>query len=202
MYHCKENLTGIGGIKRPGIVHRLDKNTTGLMLVAKSEIAHVKLVKMFQNHDIDRKYLALIWGVPEKKGIIDKPISRSKINRKKMTVSENGKNAITKWKIINVFQNLISLVEFKLETGRTHQIRVHMEDLGYNIVGDQLYGKKSYKFLNNKKYDKNVFYAAQHFLRQALHSYKISFQHPTKNKLISFQCKLPEDINLLIKKLS
>ena len=171
------------------------------MLVAKSEIAHVNLVKMFQNHDIDRKYLALVWGIPEKTGIIKKSISRSRIDRKKMTVSENGKKAITKWKVLDIFLNFITLAEFKLETGRTHQIRVHMSHLGYNIVGDQLYGKKSFKFLKNNKLANHKFNEAKIFPRQALHSHKIAFQHPITQKPMFFQCDLPEDINLLIKKL-
>ncbi len=201
LYHCK-NLSGIGGVKRPGIVHRLDKNTSGLMLVAKSEIAHIKLVKMFQSHEINRKYLALIWGVPITEGTIDKPISRSKFDRKKMSVSENGKNAITKWKVLQIFHNLAALTELKLKTGRTHQIRVHMSHLGHNIIGDKLYGKKSYKFLKNSNLKLEKFNEAMLFHRQALHSHKVTFKHPINKKLMSFKCDLPNDMKNLIKKLN
>jgi len=201
LYHCN-NLSGIGGVKRPGIVHRLDKDTSGLMLVAKSEIAHIKLVKMFQNHEIDRKYLGLIWGVPERIGMIDKPISRSSFNRKKMTVSDKGKFALTKWRVLQVLSDIVALTEFKLETGRTHQIRVHMCSLGYNLIGDKLYGKKSYKFLKNGNYNLEKFNDAILFQRQALHSYKISFKHPITEKSMSFQSEPPRDIQQLIKKLN
>ena len=119
LYHCGESLVGIGGIKRPGIVHRLDKNTSGVMVAAKTELAHVGLSDIFSNHNIDREYNAIVWGQPENNGIIEKPIGRSTTNRKKMAVTKNGKMAITKWQLLDVYSPFASLVQCKLETGHT-----------------------------------------------------------------------------------
>ena len=201
IYYCKNSLSGIGGVKRPGIVHRLDKNTSGLMIIAKSEIAHINLVKMFQNHDLERRYSALVWGLPGLKGYVDKPIGRSKIDRKKMSVTENGKRAITKWEFQMTFSNVISLIECKLETGRTHQIRVHMSYLGHHLVGDNTYGKKvsiKKSFTKNQVYNVNL---CKSFNRQALHSSQISFMHPISKKIMNFRSNFPKDIDNLIKSL-
>ena len=201
IYYCNNSLSGIGGVKRPGIVHRLDKNTSGLMVVAKSEIAHINLVKMFQNRDLDRRYNALVWGLPNFIGNIDKPIGRSKVDRKKMSVTETGKRAITKWKFLRTFSNVISLIECKLETGRTHQIRVHMAYSGHHLIGDKIYGKKvsiNKNLSNNQIYNLN---ACKLFQRQALHSSKISFEHPITKKLMKFESNFPKDIENLIKSL-
>jgi len=198
IYHCKDSLLGIGGVKRPGIVHRLDKNTSGLMIVAKSEAAHINLVKMFQNHDIDRTYTAIVWNLPKNKGTIKKPIGRSKINRKKMAVSEKGKKATTHWTVLKNYSNIVSMIECKLETGRTHQIRVHMAYLGFNLVGDQTYGiNPSIKNISSKQ-QVNIIEKCKAFKRQALHSSKISFKHPISHKKLSFSSNLPNDIKDLL----
>ena len=197
LYYCGDSLRGIGGTKRPGIVHRLDKYTSGVMVVAKTERAHVKLCKIFSNHDIDRRYSAIVWGQPEKKGIIEEPIGRSSFNRKKMTITHKGKLAITKWKIIDVYPPFASLLECKLETGKTHQIRVHMSHLGHSIVGDDLYGKLiSQKRFRNNFHEKLKI--VKSFQRQALHASKLSFKHPITKKYLEFSSSLPKDMAMLI----
>ena len=198
LYHCGKNLLGIGGVKRPGIVHRLDKNTSGVMVVAKTEISHIKLCEMFSHHDLDRRYNAIVWGQPQNEGIVEKPIARSFINRKKMAISEKGKIALTKWKILDIFTPLASLIECKLETGRTHQIRVHLSDLGHSVIGDTLYGKP----LPSKKLPSNIskdkFKLLKSFNRQALHAKKLSFNHPITRKFLEFDTSIPKDIFNLI----
>ena len=201
LYHCGENLLGIGGVKRPGIVHRLDKNTSGVMVIAKTELAHSNLCKIFFNHDLDRRYNAVVWGQPVNKGIIEKPIGRSQLNRKKMAVVNKGKMAITKWKVLDIFTPFASLIECKLETGRTHQIRVHMSYLGHGIIGDELYGKpiaqKNFKNLYLKEKNKLI----KSFSRQALHASKLCFHHPINDKYLEISSPLPKDISVLIKNL-
>ena len=198
LYYCGESLKGIGGVKRPGIVHRLDKNTSGVMVVAKTELAHTNLCKMFFNHDLDRRYNAIVWGQPINEGIIEKPIGRSPLNRKKMAVVQNGKKAITKWKVLDIFPPFASLVECKLETGKTHQIRVHLSDLGHSIIGDDLYGKpmSQKKFKDSYLKEKNNIIKT--FNRQALHATKLCFNHPINKQYIEFSSKLPKDISVLI----
>ena len=199
LYHCGKSLEGIGGVKRPGIVHRLDKNTSGVMIIAKTEAAHVNLCKTFSNHDLDRRYNAIVWGQPANIGVIEKPIGRSSFNRKKMAISPQGKMARTKWKVLDVYAPLACLIECKLETGKTHQIRVHLSDMGHSVIGDDLYGK-SYtenKYRNNTHKEK-----IQHlnsFNRQALHATKLSLNHPITKKYMEFTSPLPKDINKLIK---
>ena len=202
LYHCGENLKGIGGVKRPGIVHRLDKNTSGVMVIAKTELAHANLCKIFFNHDLDRRYNAVVWGQPINNGIIEKPIGRSQLNRKKMAVVDKGKMAVTKWKVLDIFTPFASLIECKLETGRTHQIRVHMSYLGHGIIGDDLYGKpiaqKNFKNLLLKEKNKLI----KSFGRQALHASKLCFHHPINNKFLEFYSPLPKDISILIENLN
>ena len=202
LYHCGENLKGIGGVKRPGIVHRLDKNTSGVMVIAKTELAHSNLCKIFFNHDLDRRYNAVVWGQPINNGIIEKPIGRSQLNRKKMAVVDKGKMAVTKWKVLDIFTPFASLIECKLETGRTHQIRVHMSYLGHGIIGDDLYGKpiaqKNFKNLLLKEKNKLI----KSFGRQALHASKLCFHHPINNKFLEFCSPLPKDISILIENLN
>ena len=141
LYHCGDSLSGIGGVARPGIVHRLDKDTSGVMMAAKSEKAHQKLSKMFAKHALTRRYHALVWGMPAlREGTIDAPIGRSRYDRKKMAVMENGKEAITHYTTLRDLPPFSSLVECTLETGRTHQIRVHLSEMGYGIIGDGVYG--------------------------------------------------------------
>jgi 23S rRNA pseudouridine1911/1915/1917 synthase len=191
-------LLGIGGVKRPGIVHRLDKNTSGVMVAAKTETAHIGLSNIFANHDIDRNYNAIVWGQPEDKGIIEKPIGRSPINRKKMAVSPKGKLAITKWKILDIYPPYASLVECKLETGRTHQIRVHMSYLGYSIIGDDLYEKPMSQKRHKNNIIKEKLRLIRSFNRQALHASKLCFQHPVTKKYLEFISSLPQDMKNLI----
>ena len=198
LYHCGESLLGIGGVKRPGIVHRLDKNTSGVMVAAKTETAHIGLSNIFANHDIDRNYNAIVWGQPEDKGIIEKPIGRSPINRKKMAISPKGKLAITKWKILYIYPPYASLVECKLETGRTHQIRVHMSYLGYSIIGDDLYEKPMSQKRHKNNIIKEKLRLIRSFNRQALHASKLCFQHPVTKKYLEFISSLPQDMKNLI----
>lgn len=197
IYHTT-SLSDIGGSIRPGIVHRLDKDTSGLMVVAKNNFAHVSLAKQIERRELVRKYQALIWGVINpNSGTIKVNIGRNKILRQKMSaMKEGGKVAITHYKILEVFLNgAISLVECKLETGRTHQIRVHLSHIGHSIIGDQTYG-------NNKKKINNlpstVSEVIVNFQRQALHSYYISFTHPFTKQLLNFEVRLPEDIQTII----
>jgi len=185
LYHCRDSLSGIGGIIRPGIVHRLDKNTSGLMVAAKNDFAHLDLSKQIKEHQVTKKYLALIHGsLKEDSGIIDAPIGRSMKNRKKMAVTVEGKSreAVTQFKVLKRFSGY-SLVEATLRTGRTHQIRVHLAFIGYPIVGDQLYG--------NKKQGLNI-------SRQALHSHILGFVHPSSKKYMEFCAHLPQDMQEII----
>ncbi len=198
LYHCKGNLPGIGGIKRPGIVHRLDKNTSGLMIVAKSEIAHLRLSDMFKKHKIERNYQLLVWNVPSSNGFIDKPIGRSTFNRKKMAINPNGKRAVTHWKVLKVFSNLVSLLSCKLETGRTHQIRVHMNSIGHSLIGDKIYSGLPKKNKKIDSFEKEIISKCRYFARQALHSNSLSFQHPISKELMHFNVDLPDDMKNLI----
>ena len=198
LHHCGKSLKGIGGVKRPGIVHRLDKDTSGVMVVAKSELCHSKLCKIFSNHDLDRRYNAIVWGQPLTEGIINKPIGRSAINRKKMTISDQGKLAITKWKILDIYLPFASLIECKLETGRTHQIRVHLSNLGHSIIGDPTYGKSVFKMKGKSDFDLKKLELIKQFDRQALHAIKLSFNHPMTNKHLDFMSPLPNDMKALI----
>ena len=196
LYKYKDRLSDINGNTRPGIVHRIDKETSGLLVVAKNNLSHSNLGKQFSEHSIKRKYQCLAWGVIRPlNGRIETLISRNKKNRQLMTVSDvNGKRAITNYKTIKVF-NLkdipkISLIECKLETGRTHQIRVHLKYKGTSLLGDKQYGKKNIKF---KKINKEFFNNLSELDGQALHAETLEFIHPTKKKWVSFKSKLPKD---------
>ena len=204
LFHYHTKLSSIGGKLRPGIVHRIDKDTSGVIVVAKNDFAHNHLSKQFSNHTIKRTYEALIWGsLKPKNGKINEKISRSVKNRQLMSVRKNiGKIAITNYKTLEVFQNLnipkISLIECKLETGRTHQIRVHMNFKGNPILGDKSYGKSRKKF---KKIDLNIEKKINNFNRQALHAKSLGFKHPTKKKEVYFEAERPKDFDTLIKNL-
>jgi 23S rRNA pseudouridine1911/1915/1917 synthase len=185
LYHCKDSLSGIGGVIRPGIVQRLDKNTSGLMVVAKNDFAHLDLSRQIKDHQVTKKYIALVHGnLKDDSGIIDAPIGRSLKNRKKMAVTTEGKSreAVTRFKVLKRFSGY-TLVEATLRTGRTHQIRVHLAFIGYPIVGDQLYG--------HKRQGLNIH-------RQALHSYVLGFVHPSSKKYMEFSAPLPKDMQELI----
>ena len=181
-----DNLSAINGVKRPGIVHRLDKDTSGLLIVAKNDKSHKELAKQFKNRTVDKYYYALIEGnLAYKKGKIDAPIGRDPKNRKKMAVRKRrSKKAISRFKIIEEFKTH-TLVEVKIETGRTHQIRVHFSYLGHPVVGDKKYGSKN--TLNAK--------------RQLLHARKLAVKHPTTGKKIVFEAELKDDFKEILNKL-
>ena len=200
LHHCGASLVGIGGVRRPGIVHRLDKDTSGLLVAAKTETAHRKLVRQFAARKIERAYLALVWGVPSPAiGEIDAAIGRSRIDRKKMAVQkEGGKTAITRYQLRRTLADgAISAVECRLATGRTHQIRVHMSAIGHPLVGDPVYGARGTGRLNALAAERRA--AVARFPRQALHAYKLGFHHPTWGSLMRFESELPEDFNALMK---
>ena len=204
MYYNKKSLSSIGDELRPGIVHRIDKNTSGLIVIAKNNFTHENLSFQFRNHTITRIYQLLIWGkVRPSKGRIETLISRSSKNRQMMEVSRTkGKNAITNYKTLRVFENkdtpTLSLLECKLETGRTHQIRVHMNYLGNSIVGDDKYKKK---FKKIKNIDPLLEDKIINLNRQFLHAKTIGFIHPKKNKEMLFNSILPEELEIILKML-
>ena len=194
LYKYKKNLSNINGSLRPGIVHRIDKNTSGILVIAKNNLAHANLGKQFSAHTIKRKYLCLSWGVIRPLNVkINTLITRDKKNRQLMTVSElRGKKAITNYKTIKVFniKNIpkISLIECELETGRTHQIRVHLKYKGSCLLGDKEYGKKNIKF---KKINNEFFVRLNKLSGQALHAKTLCFEHPITKKWMSFDSDLP-----------
>ena len=196
IYKYKNELSDINGKSRPGIVHRIDKETSGLLVIAKNNLAHSSLGAQFSDHSIKRKYQCLAWGVIRPlNGRIETLISRNKKNRQLMNVSDvNGKKAITNYKTIKVFniKNIpkISLIECQLETGRTHQIRVHLKYKGTSLLGDKQYGKKNLKF---KKINKDFFNNLSNLNGQALHAQTLEFIHPAKKRWVSFKSKLPAD---------
>jgi len=195
LYKFASELSSIAGSSRLGIVHRLDKDTSGLMIIAKDDLTHQLLSKMLKDRDIRRSYLALIYGVMDpKKGVIRKNIIRSRKNRLKMAIVKNiGREAITNYETKEIFmEGFASLVECNLQTGRTHQIRLHLESMKHSVMGDQLYNscKKMLPKNANPKLQKFL----QDFQRQALHSYKINFIHPITNEELSFEIPLPTDI--------
>ncbi|WP_017151194.1 RluA family pseudouridine synthase [Bacillus bingmayongensis] len=186
MHHCKD-LSGINGVMRPGIVHRIDKDTSGLLMVAKNDMAHESLVNQLVAKTVTRRYKAIVHGViPHDKGIIDAPIARDKKDRQSMTVDENGKHAVTHFQVLERFKDF-TLVECRLETGRTHQIRVHMKYIGYPLAGDPKYGPKKTLDING----------------QALHAGILGFDHPRTGEYIEFEAPVPavfeEVLNVLRK---
>ncbi len=184
MYHCKD-LSGINGVLRPGIVHRIDKDTTGLLMVAKNDVAHESLVNQLVNKTVTRKYTALVHGhIAHDKGTIDAPIARDPKDRQKQAVVDGGKHAVTHFQVIERFGDY-TLVECRLETGRTHQIRVHMNYIGFPLVGDPKYGPK-------KTID---------FGGQVLHAGVLGFEHPVTGKYLEFSVPLPEDFEQLLQSL-
>jgi 23S rRNA pseudouridine1911/1915/1917 synthase len=191
LHHCGGSLSGIGGVARPGIVHRIDKDTSGLLVVAKHDKAHEGLAKQFAAHSIDRRYLAIVSGIPRQaQGIVDAPLARSPANRKKIAIvaAGRGKRAVTHWKRLDIL-NDAALVQCSLETGRTHQVRVHMASIGHPLVGDPVYGrgKSGHRKLLNQL----------DFKRQALHAAHLGFIHPVTKGRLSFDSALPSDMQEL-----
>jgi len=185
LFHCGESLSGINGVIRPGIVHRIDKDTSGLLVVAKNDSAHVSLAEQIKSHTFDRFYEAIICGrLKEREGKIDAPIGRHPKDRKKMAIVQDGRNAVTHYEVIAEY-NGFSHVKFKLETGRTHQIRVHMSSIGHPIVGDTVYGARDKFGLEG----------------QCLHAKTISFVHPKTNEFMSFDSELPDYFTKTLDKL-
>ena len=199
LLHHVQDLSGINGKLRPGIVHRIDKETTGLLLVAKHDKAHRFLSNLFKSHHIEREYWAMVWGkLKKKKGTIETLIGRSPKDRKKFTVVKEGKIAITHYEVVEVF-DFLSLVKLHLETGRTHQIRVHMAHLGHPVFGDKTYGGDNPNLAGNERKKKQQ---AENLLelmpRQALHAKTLGFLHPTTRKLVSFDSELPDDFKEIL----
>jgi 23S rRNA pseudouridine1911/1915/1917 synthase len=197
--HCGDSLSGIGGVKRPGIVHRLDKDTTGLMVVAKTDLAHQALAAQFADHGrtgpLRRGYLAFAWGAPTRqKGTIDEPIDRHPTSRVRMAIRANGRNAITHWQVLERFAGkdgkaAASLIECRLETGRTHQIRVHLAHAGHPLLGDTVYGT-GFK-TKASRLPEPAREALAALGRQALHAYFLVIEHPKSGKRLEFRSELP-----------
>ena len=185
---CKDSLSGIGGEIRPGIVHRLDKDTSGVLIVAKNDKAHINMSEQIKNHEVEKTYIALVKGiVKETEATINMPIGRSTKDRKKMAVAKNGKEAITHFKVIERFpKHNCTLLEVKIETGRTHQIRVHLSQIGYPIIGDAVY--------SNGKNEWNI-------EGQCLHAKSLKFKHPITKKEMFLEAKLPEYFEKIVEEL-
>ncbi len=197
--HCGDSLAGIGGVRRPGIVHRLDKDTSGLMVAAKTDAAHRSLSAQFAAHSLERAYHALVWGVPNpRQGEIEGNIGRNPHNRKTMAVVKGGgKSALTRYKVLKAYAGgVVSLVECRLATGRTHQIRVHMTSFGHPLVGDLSYGRARPK--RTAALPPEAQKRLTTFPRQALHAYLLGFTHPTKGHSLTFNRGMPPDINELV----
>ncbi|MBF0445529.1 MAG: RluA family pseudouridine synthase [Magnetococcales bacterium] len=194
LYHCGDDLSGIGGKIRPGIVHRLDKDTSGILVVAKNDAAHQGLAKQFEERTASRQYLAITKNIPKKaQGVIDAPIGRHPKQRIKMAVNSRGRRAVTNYKVITTSPPF-ALISCHLETGRTHQIRVHMTHIGSPIFGDQEYGRK---FQPPKQWPQEIRDTLNNFKRQALHAATLGFQHPKSGKMLSFQADPPTDFQNL-----
>ncbi len=186
MAKCKDSLSGIGGKIRPGVVHRIDKDTSGLVIIAKNDKAHINISEQIKNRKVKKNYLALVRGnIKENVAIINMPIARSTKDRKKMAVDKKGKEAITEFKVLKRFDGF-TYIEVNIKTGRTHQIRVHMAEIGYPIVGDEVYSN-----------GKNPF----GIRGQMLHAYKLEFVHPTTKKKVEFEAPLPEYFKDVLEKL-
>lgn len=185
---CKDSLSGIGGEIRPGIVHRLDKDTSGILVVAKNDKSHISLSEQIKNHEVEKTYIALVRGlVKENEAVINMPIGRSQKDRKKMAVVQNGKNAITNFKVLERYtQDNCTLLEVKIETGRTHQIRVHLAQIGYPVIGDCVYSNGKNKW---------------GIKGQCLHSKSLKFKHPITGEKMFLEAKLPEYFEKVVKEL-
>ncbi len=197
--HC-DNLSGIGGIMRPGIVHRLDKDTSGLLVVAKNDRTHLALSRQLMERTVDRIYFALVWGeMPERSGTIERPIGRSAQDRKKMAVvSSGGKKAVTSYYVLDTFEPF-QYIKLKLGTGRTHQIRVHVSDIGHPVLGDPVYGgRRIRKGALSVKGIERAREALDLIDRQALHAGELSFFHPGREERVTFRSPLPDDFQRVL----
>ena len=185
LYHCKDNLSGINGVLRPGIVHRIDMDTTGVIIACKNDNAHQNIAKQLAEHSITRRYIAIVNGnLKEDEGVVDAPIARAKNDRNKMAVDKDGKTAVTHYKVLERLKNY-TYIECVLETGRTHQIRVHMSYINHPLLGDEIYsGKKESMKLQG----------------QCLHAMVLGFIHPTTNEYMEFEAPIPEYFNEILKK--
>ncbi|MGB9369715.1 MAG: RluA family pseudouridine synthase [Xanthobacteraceae bacterium] len=200
--HCGANLSGIGGVKRPGIVHRLDKDTTGLMVVAKNDRAHKALARQFADHgrtgELEREYLAFVWGTPGRpRGTINAPLDRHPKARDKQAVRDGGREAITHWRLLEAYTGtdgkpVAAFLACRLETGRTHQIRVHLAHSGHPLLGDAVYGS-GFK-TKSALLPENAREALVALGRQALHAHILGFQHPETREIVSFKSRLPDDL--------
>ncbi len=199
--HCGDSLSGIGGVRRPGIVHRLDKDTSGLLVAAKTDLAHQGLAADFARRAIERAYLAVVWGIPTpRSGEIEGAIGRHPTNRKKMAiVARGGKPALTRYKVVRPLGLGASLVECRLATGRTHQIRVHLTALGHPVIGDPVYGRPTPARLALLSPAQQQ--AARAMRRQALHAYRLGFRHPRSGEQLVWESDLSADIEMLIESL-
>lgn len=200
LYHAKDSLSGIGGVARPGIVHRIDRNTSGVLVAAKNDITHRGLAEQFFSHSIERTYYAIVYNVPVPlSGTIEGNIARSPYDRKKMAlVAKGGKTAVTHYEVIENYNNAASMVKCNLETGRTHQIRVHLSSIGCNLIGDDVYVKAKKSSINFSFELKNYINS---FPRQALHAYSLGFVHPKTHKYLQFHADFPQDMAALAAKL-
>lgn len=198
LFHCRGGLSGIGGVKRPGIVHRIDKDTSGLIVAAKNDLAHRGLCEQFFVHSIERTYFAVVYGLPNPlQGRIEANIGRSPYDRKKMAVVQTGgKTAATNYKTVQNFNGSAALVQCNLETGRTHQIRVHMASIGCNLIGDKLYEKSKKTSLKFSSAGQKAYVNA--FPRQALHATTLGFVHPRSGERLCFSSEFPADFAELI----
>ncbi|MBS9475496.1 RluA family pseudouridine synthase [Ancylobacter radicis] len=209
LHHCGDSLSGIGGVRRPGIVHRLDKETSGLLVVAKNDRAHQGLAAQFADHGrtgpLERAYLAFVWGVPDlASGTVDAPLGRHPVSRERIAVRASGRFAITHWNLLASFNDregrpIASLVECRLETGRTHQIRVHMAHIGHSLLGDTVYGGGQRTKANRLGEEARA--RLETLGRQALHAARLGFEHPRTGEFLSFDSALPPELAALQKAL-
>ncbi|RJF85490.1 RluA family pseudouridine synthase [Sphingomonas cavernae] len=193
LHHCGGSLSGIGGVARPGIVHRIDKDTSGLMIAAKTDRAHEGLARQFAAHSIERRYRAIVGGRPNPaSGTVDAPLARSPVNRKKVAIVQSGRRAVTHYRTVEMLKDA-ALVECRLETGRTHQVRVHMASIGHSLLGDPVYGRP-------KPVHKAVLRELG-FQRQALHAAHLGFIHPISSIALAFDSEIPDDMQELFRAL-
>lgn len=200
LHHCGSSLTGIGGVMRPGIVHRLDKDTSGVMVAAKTQPAHIGLSELFAQHDLDRRYTALVWGLlTESNGQIDAPIGRHKTDRKKQAISPQGKEAQTDYQLLRHLPPYASLVECQLHTGRTHQIRVHLTSIGHSLIGDPVYGRPMRLAQMPDQPSRELLQQLRQFPHQALCATQLGFTHPITGEYIDIKIDISDEIQKLVR---